>query len=55
MKHKWKNNVCVVCGCKRTRLWYAEWAGYTYTRSGIIANNLNSMQCIIKKKKIRKQ
>ncbi len=40
MKHKWKDDICIRCGCKRELVkipkFYAE---YVYTRAGILFNN----------------
>jgi len=32
MKHKWKDNICIRCKCKREKLYGVYW----YTRSGIV-------------------
>jgi hypothetical protein len=35
LNHKWKDNVCVTCGCKREYIMYTKTFGvYTYSRSG---------------------
>lgn len=35
MRHKWKNNICITCGCKREYISVGGWGEFIYTRSGI--------------------
>lgn len=45
MKHKWKDNKCIVCGCIRIYEYYAEKRGfYMYSRSGM--QFFNKPECI---------
>lgn len=37
MKHTWKNDVCIRCGCKRSLEYVGgKWTAYLYERSGIM-------------------
>jgi len=37
MRHSWKDDVCVRCGCKRSMEYVGcKWTAYFYERSGIV-------------------
>jgi len=42
--HKWKNNICVRCGCEREYCTLSR--VYIYSRSGIVTTIAKRLECI---------